>query len=78
MGKHLQTDDPRYVRDVDSKALLSTDYNALQQHRQQRIYFETQQRDINIMKTQIESLTKVTEEIIEMKTLLKQVIVEKN
>ena len=30
------------------------------------------------MKTQIESLTKVTEEIIEMKTLLKQVIVEKN
>ena len=74
MGKHLQTDDPRFVRDVDSKALLSTDYNALQQHRQQRKYFESQQRDINIMKDQIENLTKVTEEIIEMKSLLKQVV----
>ena len=74
MGKHLQTDDPRYVRDVESKALLSTDYNALQQHRQQRKYFESQQRDINIMKDQIENLTKVTEEIIEMKSLLKQVV----
>ena len=74
MGKHLQTDDPRYVRDAESKALLSTDYNALQQHRQQRKYFESQQRDINIMKDQIENLTKVTEEIIEMKSLLKQVV----
>tara|TARA_B100001250_G_C19795942_1_gene788705 strand:+ start:593 stop:826 length:234 start_codon:yes stop_codon:yes gene_type:complete len=74
MGRHLQTDDPRYVRDAESKALLSTDYNALQQHRQQRKYFESQQRDINIMKDQIENLTKVTEEIIEMKSLLKQVV----
>ena len=74
MGKHLQTDAPRYVRDAESKALLSTDYNALQQHRQQRKYFESQQRDINIMKDQIENLTKVTEEIIEMKSLLKQVV----
>ena len=74
MGRHLQTDDPRYVRDAESKALLSTDYNALQQHRQQRKYFESQQRDINIMKYQIENLTKVTEEIIEMKSLLKQVV----
>ena len=74
MGRHLQTDDPRYVRDAESKALLSTDYNALQQHRQQRKYFESQQRDINIMKDQIENLTKVTEEMLEIKTLLKQVV----
>ena len=77
MGRHLQTDDPRFVRDFESKALLSTDYNALQQHRQQRRFFESQQRDINIMKTQIENLTKVSEEMIEIKTLLKQVIVGK-
>ena len=77
MGRHLQTDDPRFVRDVESKALLSTDYNPLQQHRQQRRFFESQQRDINIMKTQIENLTKVSEEMIEIKTLLKQVIVGK-
>jgi len=78
MGKYLQTDDPRFVRDVNSKALLNTDLNALQQHRQQRRYFESQQNDINIMKTQIESLTKVTEEMLEIKTLLKQVIVGNN
>ena len=77
MGRHLLTDEPRFVRDVESKALLSTDYNALQQHRQQRRFFESQQRDINIMKTQIENLTKVSEEMIEIKTLLKQVIVGK-
>jgi|TARA_Y100000296_G_C5042418_1_gene190566 hypothetical protein len=77
MAKYLQTDDPRFVRDVDSKALLNTDLNALQRHRSEREYFQNQQNDINIMKTQIESLTKVTEEMLEIKTLLKQVIVEK-
>ena len=74
MAKYLQTDDPRFVRDVDSKALLNTDLNALQRHRSEREYFQNQQNDINIMKTQIESLTKVTEEMLEIKTLLKQVV----
>jgi TusA-related sulfurtransferase len=71
MGKQVQTDDPRFVRDIESKALLNTDHNALQQHRQQKVYFENQQKDINIMKVQIEHLTKVTEEMIEIKTLLR-------
>ncbi len=71
MGKQIQTDDPRFVRDVESKALLSTDHNALQQHRQERVYFENQRRDINIMKDQIEHLTKVTEEMLKIKTLLR-------
>ena len=57
MGKQIQTDDPRFVRDIESRALLNTDHNALQQHRQERVYFENQRRDINIMKDQIKHLT---------------------
>ena len=32
----IQTEDPRFVRDMHSKALLSTDRNALNKHRMQR------------------------------------------
>ncbi len=71
MGKEIQTEDPRFVRDIESKALLNTDYNALQQHRREKLYFENQQRDINIMKDQIKHLTKVTEDMLEIKTLLR-------
>ena len=71
MGKQVQTDDPRFVRDIESRALLNTDHNALQQHRRERVYFENQQKDINIMKDQIEHLTKVTKEMLEIKTLLR-------
>ena len=71
MGKHVQTEDIRFVRDIESKALLNTDYSALQIHRREKVYFENQQRDINIMKDQIEHLTKVTEEMLEIKTLLR-------
>ena len=40
MGKQVQTDDPRFVRDIESRALLNTDHNALQQHRREKEYFE--------------------------------------
>ena len=44
----VQTEDSRFMRDTHSKALLNTDYNALQQHRRERVYFHKQQNDINI------------------------------
>ena len=37
MGKQIQTDDPRFVRDVHSKALLNTDKDALNRHRLERM-----------------------------------------
>jgi hypothetical protein len=74
MGTEIQTDDPRYVRDFNSKALLSTDHHALQSHRRERLYFKRQQNDINIMKTQIEQLTKLGDEVIEIKTLLQEIV----
>jgi len=73
MGQ-VQTEDPRFHRDVHSKALLNTDYNALQQHRREKLYFQKQQNDINILRGQVEELSTIRVEMLEIKTLLKQII----
>lgn len=74
MGIQVQTEDPMYVRDIHSKALLNTDYNALQQHRREKAYFQKQENDINILRSQVNELTKVREEMLEIKGLLKEII----
>jgi hypothetical protein len=70
----VQTEDPRFIRDIHSKALLNTDYNALQQHRKERMYFHKQQNDINILRGQVEELTTIRVEMLEIKTLLTEFI----
>ena len=70
----VQTEDPSFVRDIHSKALLNTDYTALQQHRSERAYFYKQQSDINILKDQVGKLTVIREEMLEIKILLKEII----
>ena len=70
----VQTEDPSFVRDIHSKALLNTDYIALQQHRRERTYFHKQQSDINILKDQVGKLTIIREEMLEIKILLKEII----
>jgi len=70
----VQTDDPRFIRDTHSKALLNTDYNALQQHRREKLYFQKQQNDINILRGQVEELNTIRVEMLEIKTLLKEII----
>ena len=70
----VQTEDSRFMRDTHSKALLNTDYNALQQHRRERMYFHKQQSDINILKDQVGKLTVIREEMLEIKILLKEII----
>ena len=67
----IKTEDPRYVRDLHSKALLSVDFNALQNHRKEKDFFRKQMEDINILKTQVDSLNQVRDEIIEIKSLLR-------
>ena len=74
MGTQVQTEDPRFIRDIHSKALLNTDYNALQQHRRERVYFQNQQDDINILRVQVKELSSIREEMLEIKVLLKKVI----
>ena len=70
--QQLQTEDPRFIRDIHSKALLNTDYNALQQHRKEKAYFQSQQNDINILKNKVEELSSLREDILEIKVLLRQ------
>ena len=70
----IQTEDPRFVRDTHSKALLSIDYDALQRHRKEKLYFQKQQEDINILRGQVEELTNVRHEILEIRGLLKELI----
>ena len=72
--RQVQTEDPQFVRDIHSKALLNTDFNALQQHRRERAYFHKQQSDINILRNQVEELTTIREEMLEIKILLKEII----
>jgi hypothetical protein len=67
----IKTEDPRYVRDLHSKALLSVDFTALQSHRRENEFFKKQMEDINILKTQVDSLNQVRDEIIEIKSLLR-------
>ena len=74
MGIQVQTEDPRFVRDIHSKALLNTDYNALQQHRKERVYFQKQQSDINILTSQVNELTGIREEMLEIRGLLREII----
>ena len=77
METHIQTEDSRFVRDVHSRALLNTDYNALQQHRREKAYFQKQQSDINILTSQVNELTGIREEMLEIKTLLREIIKKK-
>ena len=74
MTSRIQTEDPRFVRDTHSRALLNTDYNALQQHRKEKLYFQKQQNDINILRGQVEELSTIRVEMLEIKTLLKKII----
>jgi len=68
----VQTEDPSFVRDIHSKALLNTDYVALQQHRREKAWFQSQQNDINILRNKVEELSSLREEILEIKVLLIQ------
>ena len=77
MGIQVQTEDPRFIRDIHSRALLNTDYNALQQHRREQQYFYKQQSDINILRGQVEELTTIRVEMLEIKTLLTEFIKNK-
>ena len=70
----IQTEDTRFLRDTHSKALLNTDYNALQQHRREKLYFQKQQNDINILRGQVEELNTIRVEMLEIKKLLKEII----
>ena len=55
----IQTEDPRYVRDLHSKALLNTDRISLENFRQRKITFARQEDEWNSIKNKVEELNNV-------------------
>jgi len=68
----VQTENRSYVRDLHSKALINTDRVALENHRQWAKQQEHQRSEWQIMKTKVDELNTMKEEILEIKVLLQQ------
>lgn len=64
----ISTEDPRYLRDTYSKALLATDRTALLQHRAMRAKSQEQSSVINTMNSEINALKKDLDDIKELLT----------
>ena len=68
----VQTENSSYVRDLHSKALINTDRVALENNRQWTRQQEQQRSEWQIMKTKVDELNTMKEEILEIKVLLQQ------
>ena len=73
----VQTEDKSYVRDIHSKALLSTDIVALENHRHRQIMVSQQSFEWQQMKTKVDELNTVKDEKLEIKALLQKILLKK-
>ena len=73
----VQTEDKSYVRDIHSKALLSTDRVALDNHRHRQIMVSQQSFEWQQMKTKVDELNTVKDEMLELKALLQKILLKK-
>tara|TARA_B100000513_G_C11738731_1_gene129498 strand:+ start:139 stop:375 length:237 start_codon:yes stop_codon:yes gene_type:complete len=73
----VQTEDKRFVRDLHSKALLNTDRVALENHRRRRAIESQQQTEWEEMKNKVEELNNVRIEMLEIKSLLQELLNKK-
>ena len=73
----VQTENRSFVRDMHSKALLNTDRIALENHRQSIRIIEQQRSEWQVMKTKVDELNTVREEMLEIKVLLKELLYKK-
>ena len=75
--KVIQTENPSFVRDLHSKALINTDRVALENHRKKRQMEIQQARKWQQMETKVEELNNMRNEILEIKGLLQEVLNKK-
>ena len=68
----VQTENQSYVRDIHSKALLNTDRVALENHRQRKKFIDDQAKEWQLMKSKVDELNTVREEMLEIKSLLRE------
>ena len=73
----VQTEDKRFVTDLHSKALLNTDRVALENHRRRRAIETQQQTEWEEMKNKVEELNNVRIEMLEIKSLLQELLNKK-
>ena len=73
----VQTENRSFVRDLHSKALLNTDKIALENHRQSIRIIEQQRAEWQVMKSKVDELNTVKEEMLEIKVLLKEILHKK-
>ena len=73
----VQTENRSFVRDIHSKALLNTDRIALENHRQSIRIIEQQRSEWQVMKSKVDELNTVREEMLELKVLLKELLYKK-
>tara|TARA_B100000686_G_C16694857_1_gene919873 strand:- start:124 stop:360 length:237 start_codon:yes stop_codon:yes gene_type:complete len=52
----VQTEDTRFVRDINSKALLATDLSALHKYREQKKQLQEKDKDYLQLKAKVNSL----------------------
>ena len=62
--KTVKIQDTKYIRDINSKAVLNTNRNALEQYKLERQRREAEKNDINRMK----------EDIVELKEMIKTLL----
>ena len=73
----VQTENKSIVRDLHSKALLNTDRVALENHRQKMRLQDQQKSEWQIMKNKVDELNTVREEMLEIKSLLQELLHKK-
>ena len=73
----VQTEDTSFVRDLHSKALINTDRVALENHRKKRQIEIQRARQWQQMETKVEELNIMRNEILEIKSLLQEVLNKK-
>ena len=73
----VQTENKSFVRDLHSKALLNTDRVALENHRQRMRIEDQQKSEWQIMKNKVDELNTVREEMLEIKSLLQELLHKK-
>ena len=73
----IQTEDPSFVRDLHSKALINTDRIALENHRKKRQIEIQQAQRWQQMETKVEELNDMRNEILEIKGLLQKLLTKK-
>ena len=75
--KVIQTEDTSFVRDLHSKALINTDRVALENHRKRKQIEIQQAQKWQQMETKVEELNNVRNEILEIKSMLQELLNKK-